>query len=213
MENKKRKIMIVGSGNEYRKDKIREHAKSGAFIIACDGGYDILSSCGIKPDLLIGDLDSIKTDIKKIDVPTEKYSREKDYSDSELAIKKSVEYSAENISLFAFTGNYPDHTIYNYKLLERFSHLNVNIVLYTENTEITVIRNDTEFIGLRNRRCSFFPLCDVIGMRMDGFKYNFNKADLTTDDISLSNVIVSDEAAVSFRSGRMLVFVFDEGYE
>ena len=46
------------------------------FVICADGGYAQAVEAGIKPDLIIGDLDSYKGDIPK-DVPIEKLPVEK----------------------------------------------------------------------------------------------------------------------------------------
>ena len=62
-------------------------------LIACDSGCDYLSGISIVPSIVIGDMDSITKAgldfIKANSIPVEKYPVEKDWTDTEIALKKT----------------------------------------------------------------------------------------------------------------------------
>ena len=83
----KRVAIVFGNGtyeqNQFYLDILKKYPK--AFIVASDGGYNYLKKQNIKPDLIIGDLDSIKEEPTNLKVL--KYPIEKDETDTELVLK------------------------------------------------------------------------------------------------------------------------------
>lgn len=208
-----KRVMIVGSGNDFLTDKISQAALDSDYIIASDGGYDTLMSAGIVPDIVIGDMDSIKGAVKS-DVKTERHPAEKEYSDSELSIIRAMGMKPDLISVFGVTGDYPDHTLANYLNLFRNYDGRTEIEIITAKSRVTVLKEGCNKLnGLKNRRFSLFFFSDISGLKLDGVKYSFNKSDLTMLDYSLSNVIIEDTAEISFDKGRVLCIIFDGGYE
>ena len=59
------KAIIITSFIESEID-ITRHIRNESFVICTDGGYDIASAHGIKPDLLLGDFDSIESELPKM---------------------------------------------------------------------------------------------------------------------------------------------------
>ena len=87
--NKKKAVIFTG-GLGPDKQKIKDILNDAALMVAADSGWDLAVGMGIKPDIFIGDMDSVKdhAGISLIDdenILT--YPEEKDYTDTELAIK------------------------------------------------------------------------------------------------------------------------------
>ncbi|OHD15602.1 MAG: thiamine diphosphokinase [Spirochaetes bacterium GWD1_27_9] len=207
-------ISIVGSGEDYNDEKLIKHLRNSDFIIASDGGLNTLNSINIKPNLLIGDFDSVNKDILSDypDIQVEKYPKEKDLTDSELALKKAISLTPQKIELFAMTGSYFDHSIANvFNLIRNFS-TNIQISIISSNSTIFVIDSDAEFTNLKNRRVSFFPLGDIELLEMTGFKYNFDKNKISFLEYSVSNVIQSDYCKIKIKNGYMIFVLFDEDF-
>ena len=210
-------VLIVGSGEDFKLEKVKDAASQAQLIIAGDGGADILSKIGISPDILIGDMDSISSDILgKISDDCEifKYPQEKDYSDSELCIKKALEYHPRKIILVAVTGTYIDHTFTTLINLLTIKNDDVKIEIVTSNSSIFSITPDkpAKMCGMKGRRFSFFPFEPISGLVMSGFYYKFSGNKLNQWQYSLSNVINEDNALLGFESGRGIGILFDENY-
>lgn len=210
-------ILIVGSGEDFKLGKIKTVSADAQLIIAGDGGADILADIGISPDILIGDMDSISPkNLNKIRNNCEvfKYPREKDYSDSQLCIKKALEYKPRKIILAAVTGTYIDHSIANLINLFQAQNYGTEIEVITSNSCIFIITPDrpAKIVGKNGRRFSFFPIEPVKGLVMSGFYYHFSTDSLNRWEYSLSNVINNNNALLSFESGKGIGIVFDEDF-
>ncbi|MCH5150000.1 MAG: thiamine diphosphokinase [Spirochaetales bacterium] len=210
-------ILIVGSGEDFKAEKIKAVCADVQLVIAGDGGADILADVGIVPDILIGDMDSISpksTDVVRGNCEVFKYPREKDYSDSQLCIKKALEYNPRKIILAAVTGTYIDHSIANLINLFQVCKCGTEIEIMTSNSRIFVItpNKPAEIVGKNGRRFSFFPIEPIEGLVMNGFYYHFSGDSLNRWEYSLSNVINNDNALLAFKSGKGIGILFDEDF-
>ena len=104
----------------------REHIFSIAsetdFIIAADGGANHLKKYNLKPQLIVGDMDSISEQSLINDKTIEKitYNTDKDQTDTELATIEAFKRGFSHITLIAATGKRLDHTLANLELLKRY---------------------------------------------------------------------------------------------
>lgn len=205
------KVIIVLNGEDLNKDKLLQESKNADYIIAADGGLNKLYEFNIKPDLIIGDMDSVKSEILNYfkDVEIKKFSTDKDLTDGEIALQLAIKLRSEVIKVFAGTGSYFDHSYANIMLLLKY---NSKIEIITSNSRIFFIDSSYEFIGCKNRRISFFPLTPVKKIKLSGFMYNYTKKNLDIFDYSISNVIIDENAKIDFKKGKILVILFDEGY-
>ena len=102
---------IVGAGEFYG-----SFSKScGDLVIAADGGYDALFERGIEPDLLIGDMDSIRAAGKEVERLV--FPVRKDETDTFLAYREGVRRGYTEFYLYGCVGGREDHTFANYSLL------------------------------------------------------------------------------------------------
>ncbi len=208
-------IVIVGSGEDYSKDKLRKYSDNSSFIIASDGGAKILIENNIKPDLIVGDFDSIDNieDIKYYGIEKKIFPKEKDLTDSEIALKIGLSKKPTNIYLFCMTGSYIDHSLANiYNLLRNYDD-KVEIKIITSNSEIFLIKNRKEIINCKNKRFSLFPIGDIYGLNIIGSKYNFNSKNISFTDYSVSNLFIDNNALIEIAKGCLICIIFDAGYE
>ena len=90
---------IVGAGDFYG------HITKcdGDIIIAADGGYDSLVRHGYTPDVLIGDFDSISSDIP-VGIRTVTHPKEKDETDMFLAYYEGARLGYTEFVMLGATG-------------------------------------------------------------------------------------------------------------
>lgn len=207
-------ISIICNGDDYKEEKIKEYCKRSDYIIAVDGGLYILDKLSIKPNIIIGDMDSVSDDMinKYSSVQKEVYSTDKDLTDSEIAIKNAMKLQPKEICLFAVTGDYIDHSIANILNLLRNTDKNIELKLITKNSSILPIADQKKYLNnYKGRRFSLFPIGNIKDLRMAGCKYTFkNKKDLSPLDYSISNVITENQAIVEIKKGMAVIVIFDE---
>ncbi len=180
-------------------------------ILCCDGGVRHLRRTGIKPDVIIGDMDSI--DPEKLasyaeqSVKIIKYPINKDFTDTELALDYAISLNPEAIYIWAALGGRLDHTLANVFLLLKGEAAAIPTILIDEYCEAFIINGSMEFRCAAGQTVSLIALTpQVEGITLRGFLYPLDKATLTMGESrTMSNVIGEDSATVSKRSGNLLV--------
>lgn len=94
-------LCIIVGGADYC--RLPDIIPEDAYIIACDSGYDRCMELGVKPDLIIGDMDSVKAPLPE-DIPIIKAPCEKDDTDTMLAVKVAFEKGYMSFILTGVTG-------------------------------------------------------------------------------------------------------------
>ena len=85
-------ILII-SGGSFKRERTEDYLKSKHFdfIIAADSGAEYAASLGLKPDLLIGDMDSVSKEtleaLENAGSMVNEFEPEKDTTDFELALQ------------------------------------------------------------------------------------------------------------------------------
>ena len=200
-----KKCIIVGAGEIYSPVSVSE----GDLVIAADGGYDYLKRAGIKPDILIGDFDSIDELPSDADVEIIKHPVEKDDTDMFLAYKTGASRGYEEFYVYGGVGGREDHTFANYCLLLRAKNENNLMFLIGNCTRTFVIKNEKiKLNSNRGNSVSIFAIgSEAEGVNINGLKYNANDISLRCDyPIGVSNSFVeNEEAEISVKNGALLI--------
>ena len=195
---------IVGAGTFYEEGFAPE---LGDFVIAADGGYQILLERGVTMDLVVGDFDSIgfRPDHPNVvDLPVEK-----DDTDMMAAIRLGRERGFRSFCLYGGTGGRADHTLANLQSLLYLRRRGARGYMYDDDFLWTVMENESLTIqrtvewGL----FSAFSLGDrAEGIDETGFQYPLENAVLTAEfPLGVSNHILEPEATIRVRRGALAV--------
>lgn len=208
-----KKIILITSYIEYEFD-IKNSIEKDDFIICIDGGADIAMRQCIIPDLILGDMDSVSGDIPE-GIPSEKFPPEKDYTDLELALQRSVSMGAEEVRIIGAMGGRLDHTVAAIQLLSRYSRYfsrltmedgrNRCFVLYGDGKPHVIKREEDAYLSL-------FSLSDECrGLTVSHVKYCLSDHTLSgTFPLGVSNEFSEnkkEDAVLSFREGVLLVVI------
>ncbi len=166
------------------------------FIICADSGYESALKLKIEPDILLGDMDSIKnipSDIKKIT-----FKAEKDETDTELALLYAKEQGfREVIILGALGGKRRDHSFANILLLKKAYDLGINAKLYSENEQVYILCGKHCIVKKENMFLSLFPVFEDVTITLKGTKYPLCKEKIPAGSIrGISNEIVDEKAKI-----------------
>lgn len=205
------RAIIVGGGNPPQKDLIKRYMSGEYIILAADSGADILYKYGIDPHYLLGDFDSIDENVLNVitaGVNTIRLPREKDYTDTHIAVLKAIELGAREIVLLGCTGKRIDHFMANLCLLKLALEEGVHGYIVDEINEIYLIDKSTVIKGKMGQVFSLFSYCeDTLGLTIEGAKYALKNYHLKQgDNLTVSNEFVEEEIVISFERGCLLVF-------
>lgn len=210
------RILIV-SGGSIEDAFVLDLFKKNEYksVIACDSGMEFFWRNGICPDLILGDFDSADSSVveafkARTDVRLEQFPAQKDWTDTELAVRRALELSPDEIDLVGATGSRLDHVLGNLQLLALGLEFGVPIFLLDAHNRVRLI--DRPLIMVRSEQYGKFVSLiphggAVFGLTLKGMKYPLDGATLTPDvSLGISNEIVDEEAQIIFTTGRLFVF-------
>lgn len=183
------------------------------YIIGIDGGMKTLKEAGIKPDIGVGDFDSVNV-LDYSDTPIEKLCPEKDDTDTEHALLMAIDMHPSEIVLMGATGSRLDQTISSIELLKCAVDADVPAVILDPTNRIRVAKGETVITKEDSfgYYVSVIPFSeDLTGLTMKGFKYEIEDFTLKKGiSRCISNELASDRAVISC-SGYYIVMETCDG--
>jgi len=204
------RAVIFANGLIRKIHLINELVEEDDFIISADGGLRYIRSLNLKPNLVVGDLDSIGNDDIKFlnskNIEILKFPNEKDQTDLEIAIRESVNRNYRRILIIGALGGRIDQTLANLGLITSFSNNNVQIEFDDGQERIMLIQDRLLLSGKKRDTVSLIPLClPVKGITTHGLKYSLNDESLFPYQTrGISNEMLGDSAKIEITSGTML---------
>jgi thiamine pyrophosphokinase len=183
-------------------------------IICCDGGARHVQNSGLKPDVIIGDMDSIDPALlascSTSGIKIIKHPANKDFTDTELALDYAVSLKPETIYIWGALGGRIDHALANVFLLCKGQENGIKTYLIDEYSEVFVLDKEATFINETGKTVSLLALSpEVTGITLSGFLYPLKEETLIMGDShGISNVINDARAGISVRQGRLLVIKY-----
>jgi thiamine pyrophosphokinase len=191
-------------------------AKGADVVIAADGGATRLGKAGRRPDLVVGDLDSLpadaKRDLERAGVAFEVHPTEKEETDAELALDAAVKRGADEIVVVgAFGGTRLDHTVGNVLLLAHEDFAAIDVAIVTERATFRSLLGPgiLELEGAPGDWVSLEPLSDTAyAVSTDGLRYPLRHEDLVRGATrGMSNELTDRRGSVELTDGLLLVAV------
>ena len=176
----------------------------GDTIICADSGYDHALRMGIKPDLVLGDMDSVRHEpaCEKV----ERFPAEKDWTDTELAVRTAVSQGFTTLLLLAASGSRWDHMLANFLLLEPLQAQGIQAEIANEYNRMTLITEQIALHGQLGELVSLVPITCCTGVTTQGLYYPLQQETLPPGTSrGVSNYFVTPNASVSLSTGKLLV--------
>ncbi len=213
------KILIFSNGAYLDHDFYRQELKKeeNIFIIAADGGANLLREIDVRPNLVLGDMDSITSenllyyqDNPLVEVDT--YPVMKDETDTELAIMRAMQMKAKEVVLYGGLGNRFDHSLANVYLLSRLVKKGIKAKMIDEVNEIVLLGHSSEFNFKIGTIISLLPLGgQVEGLSIEGFVYPILSKSMPTETpYGISNVVKASHQYINFEKGMLLLILVCE---
>ena len=208
----------IFTGGQVFADSLAElvpEIPEGSLVIAADSGYNNAKKLGAKPDMLLGDLDSLDRtglgaheldELEKLIVPSIK-----DDTDTQLAVDTALERGAESIVLIGGLGGRLDHTLSTVFLLEYIADKGAGALVTDGRNRARLMKSTGGGQTLRvDRGYKYLSLVSLTntceGVTVSGVFYPLWDARLVRSySYAVSNEITADFAEISLRRGTLLV--------
>lgn len=185
-------------------------------VVAADGGALGLGRAGRRPDVVIGDLDSLsaadRTSLERQGTRFEVYPAEKEHTDAELALDAAVRRGADEIVVAgAFGGARLDHHAANLLLLAHEDFAAIDVALVTERATFRSLLGPgtLELEGAPGDWVTLEPLSEIVRhVATDGLRYPLRHEDLVRGSTrGVSNELTAARGSVEVGDGLLLVAI------
>jgi thiamine pyrophosphokinase len=205
----KRCLVLAGGPG----DDLPEPDHLGAFdlVVCADGGAHHAALLGLRPDVVVGDLDSLgaaeRRRLEEAGCLFAVHPAAKDETDLELALLHAVRQGADDITIIGAFGGRPDHQLANLLLLSDRRLAAAQIHMLSRQWDVILCRKQAVVEGQRGDTVSLIPLSrQVRGVWTDGLQYPLRGETLLRGPArGVSNVMLAGTAIVRVDSG--LVFI------
>jgi thiamine pyrophosphokinase len=179
-------------------------AHNPQFVICTDGAFYYMNDLFIKPNVVIGDMDSLTeppSDIQLI------FIEDQDTTDFEKALAYLCEQGFEKVVVLGSTGGQNDHFLGNlnaaYKFRERLD------ICFFDQSQYFFLSDKTQKINTQiGKIISLVPFPETHGITLSGFQYLLNNESLSlVNRVGTRNIAISETPSVLFESGALWVFV------
>ncbi|ELP86496.1 thiamine pyrophosphokinase, putative [Entamoeba invadens IP1] len=186
-------------------------ADNAEYLICADSGANMVHKIGRRPEIIVGDMDSIDKEVLEAykDVEQVKYRCDKDYTDTEIAIGKARDRGYSEIVLCGGVGERFDHALGNAFSLIRLKRIGVHMRIVNYQQVIEASTETMIFEGRQGWTLSFIPVSErVENVTISGMQYPLvNKTLEIGVSLTISNVVTEDLATLNYTKGEMLVIL------
>jgi thiamine pyrophosphokinase len=188
-----------------------------ALVVAADGGAQQAARLGLRPDVVVGDADSIEPamleELQVAGARIRLLPRAKDASDTELAVTEARAAGANAVTIIGALGGLRfDHALANVLLATGHRYPELELTLLDGTTRIRCLRatggRHAEMVlnGRAGDLVSLFPVGTARGVTTQGLHYALSDESLPAGTSrGLSNVRLAATARVRLDEGALLI--------
>lgn len=197
--------VIVAGGKDVINNDISHILKDADFIVCADSGYDNCKRMNISPDMIIGDMDSVKEFPENL--PLLRVPAEKDFTDTQLCINFLHEKGYQNITLLCALGGRCDHLFANLMLLGYACDKDIRLIIKNDYETAFLCSENADLNITDGKTFSLFAVGgDCEGVCISGAKYPLKNANLPAfGTLGVSNEISGECAKISVKTGKLMI--------
>lgn len=184
-------------------------------VIAVDAGLEAAEALGLVPDYIVGDFDTVKSDVigryrQMPFIVWEQHKPEKNETDTELARSRALTLGCDRIVFLGATGGRMDHMLGNLHALYACMQKGVEAWIVDRQNRICLLDEGRTFYrrSLWGKYVSFMPYTEEVkGITLTGFKYPLHKKDIRRGEevgLCISNELAEECANLTFDEGVLI---------
>ena len=202
---------------------LKKRYSSDDVLIGVDQGADVLYRNGLKPDFVVGDFDSLQTDLEEFGSECEiiTLSTEKDQSDLEYAIDYFINAKCKMTNVNTPSASVHPSEVGNVEVViinslqGRVDHIMSTIYLFEKYPQAKILNAKQEVFWINkdfisemplNTCLSLLPISNVVkNVTTSGLYYSLNNETLhRMNSRGISNKSIENKVMISFEEGKMI---------
>ncbi|MDR0428679.1 MAG: thiamine diphosphokinase [Puniceicoccales bacterium] len=192
-------IIANGLAEIYQKKSLQSWMK-GRISVALDGAAHLLAANFLRPDILLGDFDSIDKSLifhwKSLGVHC-LHMGSQELTDMEKSLRFAICHGARNIYIINASGGRMDHSLGNVFFLKKYASRKVRIILHSGGQCLEYLWNQTRTLHSHSgAHCGFFGMTNA-RITSHGLRYEMDNFPLKMGgQASIANQFVLTHAKI-----------------
>lgn len=210
--------VLLAGGEPPPREWALPRLQRAPWVLCADSGLRIALECGVLPQALVGDLDSLSAQelesLPPLQLGLHRHPAEKDQSDLHLALQLLSHHYQGAVEILGALGGRWDHSLFNL--------CSVLFLAWDWGLQASIVDPQTVVFPLSSRRaaslvlqdyqgyhCSLLPLSEELEeVRLEGFRYPLQGELLSRYATrGLSNTVVENRAEIQLGEGQGLVIL------
>jgi len=202
---KKEKIILVLNGKLPKKDDLYIFLKNYNKIICADGAANKVIQTKLSPNLIMGDLDSIKKSILKKNNNKIIELTNQNYNDFQKILFWLKNKKYKKIDIIGMDGKRVDHLIGNFNIILK-EIANFDLTVFTESGIFYTVNKKRIFKQTKGKYFSIFSLNKTNRITTTGLKYELNDKSLKSFEEGTLNI--ANKSNVTIETNKnILIFI------
>jgi thiamine pyrophosphokinase len=175
-------------------------------IVCCDGSVESLVDAGFLPDAIVGDMDSINSELKNRFADRIFIDDSQDTNDLTKAVEWCRGMDYDNIVIIGATGKREDHTLGNISLLAEYAK-DLKVIMVTDTGIIRPLLKSSSIESFPGQQVSIFSIDPETEVTSQGLKYPLNRTKINNWWAATLNEALGDRFSIEFTEGRILLYL------
>lgn len=199
----KRTIGVL-AGRDMPSHLVAKWAREADFIIAADAGADLLAEVAIRPNFVLGDMDSAQNIAEDVEV---RLLEDQETTDCDKLLAAAGEHGCRSITLIAVEGDLLDHMLATLHSAAR-APIQVRIALRTGIGWILGAGDEVLAPAKPGRRVSLLPLTETHGVSLRGVQWPLDQTSMSPlGRTSISNAAEGETVYAHLMEGAAFLFI------
>ena len=176
-------------------------------IVAADGGANSCAELDLKPNYIVGDLDSVTEKTRRYFSDTTVIPMiDQNFSDLQKAIAFTLTRDPKRLLVFAAFGKRGDHTFSNLLVASELK-TDVPVEMLDDWGKLTWLKSGKhQLSGIPGQAISLFSIHPLLHLSISGFKFNLDDAHFETSFNGTSNQFDKEIVQIEFTGGPLFVY-------
>jgi thiamine pyrophosphokinase len=200
-------VLLLANGEAPSRALLRRLHRECGYLVAADGGANEALRCGLTPDVIIGDLDSLRAGTRRAFRTSRVIRvRRQDNTDLEKALDFVTARGARSVVIAGMTGRRIDFTLGSFSVLWKYANA-LDIRVVGDGWVALPAGRRRTLRAARGSTVSLIPFGPCGGITLRNLRYGLTNASMKVGEIGASNVVLRSPFTVEVRRGRMLIII------
>jgi thiamine pyrophosphokinase len=200
-----KKAVILANGSFPTHKIPLSELKQSKYIVCCDGAINKLEQAEITPFVIVGDLDSLESELKWKYRDIIYHLSDQDTNDLTKAVNWCLSNKFSEITIVGATGQRDDHMIGNIFLLPQYAK-NIKVKMLTDYGVFTPIIRSRNFESYTRQQVSIFSTVADTIITTANLRYALTNQKLEMMWQGTLNESMGDSFRIEFEGGPLIVF-------